>query len=108
MQHFSLFPLQRNEPATYAVGVLSATAPSTDTRVGSVGEQVVKEHLTKLLVGGDGPLSSERRESCAQRPPLYPLSKLCNSASVDPETSVNMMNVRVQHGRVVVHARGSG
>ena len=50
-------PSQRNEPTTCAVGVLSATAPpSTDTRVGSMGGQVVKGHLTKLLVGGDGSL----------------------------------------------------
>ena len=34
--------------------------------------------------------------------------KLCDSATVDPETSLNMMNVRVQHGRVVVHAGGTG
>ena len=48
-------PSKRNDHITDAVGVLSATAPpSTDTRVGSVGGQVVKGHLTKLLAGGNG------------------------------------------------------
>ena len=48
-------PPQRNEPTRYAVGILPATSPPiADTRVGSVGGQVVKGHLVKLVVGGGG------------------------------------------------------
>ena len=55
----------------------------------------MKGHLMKLLliVGGDGSFSSSgRRESCAQRPPLYLPSKRCDRTTVvDPDTGVDEM-----------------
>ena len=94
-------PLQRNEPDTYAVGVLSVTAPpSTDTRVESVGGKVVKGRLWSCWWGGDGSLSSERRKSCAQRPPPYLSSKLGDRTRSGHERRWD--DVRVQNRRVVI------
>lgn len=83
-------PSQRNEPTTYAVGVLSATAPpSTDTRVGSVGGQVVKGHLMKLLVGGNGTLFEwEARKLCTEITYICPLKFVIE---LDPDMSVDKM-----------------
>ena len=69
---------QRNEHATYVVGVLSETNSTTKHRYPGriMGGQVMnKQHIMELLVGGDDSRSSGRRESCAERPPLpYPLN----------------------------------
>ena len=90
-------PSKRNDHITYAVGLLSATAPpSTDTRVGSVGGQVVKGHLTKLLAGGNGPrFEWEARKPRTEVIYIYPLKfriYLDRNMSADKKACVSNMD----------------